>query len=205
MLSLVHISDAALEFIFSEFQLDLSNIDFRLQQKHISPFLEHLVPNSSVDSSEYHNVQSLLPSETDRSIPAWELSWFILDRLICGLCCFYNTRPNCLAIFEKSGIAYHIDRHNRIVEKPHPDVKERVLLGCFSIHDNQHTQRTNDFKAKEYIETQLKRESMQGARLAQVKVDAPGQGQDWINARWWQARGFEISTNGTEFGCACHH
>ena len=35
-----------------------------------------------INSGENPGVQSLLPSETDRSIPAWELSWFILDRLI---------------------------------------------------------------------------------------------------------------------------
>jgi hypothetical protein len=151
---------------------------------------------------ETHHSRSQSSLGGDSAVPAWELSWFLLDRLVCGLCYFYGTRPDCVALFEESGI--HMNgRYGRIAEYLCHDEKVRRLLGFFSIRDEHGGQKKKKKSMSHgYIEAQLRREIMQSAKLVRSDVDEPSNGPCWINPEWWRAREFEISAEGVDF-CNC--
>jgi hypothetical protein len=140
------------------------------------------------------NVVILAPGEIDREAPAWELSWYLLDKLITIFCNVNKTVPVCTATFEKEGKSFEIDRNKIVSEKPEPNIKEFSLIAAFMAAE----------KACEAVfdidgcVAQLKgHDFLTEALLTGMQKGMPTMNKDWINSRWWHAHHIDVSLEDT--------
>ncbi|HAM51385.1 MAG TPA: hypothetical protein DCP92_12115 [Nitrospiraceae bacterium] len=140
------------------------------------------------------NAVILAPGENDRTAPAWQLSWWLLDRLIMLFCFVKKTAPLCAAVFEKDGKVFEIGRDRVITEKLDPTVKELNLATIFMVSD----------KSDEVVSdvdgciAQLKEHRFfSGALLTDIQKGIPAIDRDWINSRWWHAHHMDVSLEDT--------
>ena len=143
----------------------------------------------------------LLQGEMDRNVPSWELSWFLVDKLIIANCLARKTSPACIALLEKPGTVFDIDKENRIVQRPSLDVRKMFLLGCFPLMGDPYPDKIIAFDPGEYGKGLLERDLLQEAKLLSMQTDVPAGRIDWIDPEWWHARDREIPTEGMT--CTC--
>jgi len=143
------------------------------------------------DGSE---VMAIPPGENDRNAPAWQLSWWLVDRLITLFCFVRKTPPLCAAVFEKEGKVFEIDRDKSIAEKPEPTIKELKLATVFMVSDK--TGEVN-FDVDGYIAQLREHGFFRGASLIDIQKGKPAINRDWINSRWWHASHFDVSLEDT--------
>ncbi|MCX5816005.1 MAG: hypothetical protein NTX75_07130 [Proteobacteria bacterium] len=149
----------------------------------------HLEGFEMIDKSG-SNAVIMAPGETDRDTPAWELSWYLLDKLITIFCNVNKTVPVCTAIFEKEGKSFEIDGNKIVSEKPEPTIKEFGLIAALTAAD----------KACEAVfdtdecATQLKGHDFPTeVLLAGMQKGMPTTDRDWINSHWWHAHHIDVS------------
>lgn len=149
----------------------------------------HLKGFEMIDKSG-SNVVIMAPGEIDRDTPAWELSWYLLDKLITIFCNVNKTVPVCAAILEKEGKSFEIDRDKIASEKPEPTIKEFGLIAAF----------TAAGKACEAVfdidgcAAQLKDHDFPTeALLTGMQKGMPTTDRDWINSHWWHAHHMDVS------------
>ena len=128
--------------------------------------------------------------EIDRNAPAWELSWYLLDRLITIFCNVNKTIPACAAVFEKEGRAFEIDRNNILSEKQEPAIREFSLLAAFMAADKA---RDAVFDMDRCIAQLMAHDFVTGASLTAMQKDVPARDRDWINSGWWHAHHIDVS------------
>jgi len=136
------------------------------------------------------NVVILAPGEIDREAPTWELSWYLLDKLITIFCNVNKTVPVCTAIFEKEGKSFEIDRNKIVSEKPEPTIKERSLVAAFMAADKACKA---VFDIDECIAQLKSHDFVSGELLTCVQKGQPIRDRAWINSGWWHAHHIDIS------------
>ena len=143
----------------------------------------------------------LLQGERDRNVPSWELSWFLVDKLMIANCLARKTSPTCIALLEKPGTVFDIDKENRIVQRPSLDVRKMFLLGCFPLMGDPYPDKIIAFDPGEYGKGLLERDLLQEAKLLRMQTEVPAGRIDWIDPEWWHARDREIPSEGMT--CTC--
>ena len=154
-----------------------------------------------VDGKDGALAEALAQGERDRNVPAWALSWFLVDKLIIAICLARKTAPARIALLEKPGAVFDIDKENRIVERPSLEVRQRCLLGCFPLTADSHSDKILSIDLDGYGKGLLERDPLREAKLLRMQAEVPAERIEWIDPEWWHARDREISTEGMACGC----
>jgi hypothetical protein len=154
-----------------------------------------------VDGKEGGLTKVLFQGERDRNVPSWALSWFLVDKLIIAHCLARKTTPACIALLEKPGVVFDIDKENRIAQRPSLDVRQMFLLGCIPLMNDPHSDKIISHDLDEYGKGLLERDPLQEAKLLRMQTEVPAERTEWIDSEWWYARDREIPTEGMTCSC----
>jgi len=130
------------------------------------------------------------PGERDRDVPAWELSWWLLDRLISAFSYAKRTGPMAVALFEKAGNVFEIEGTNVVAKESKGTIRELRLAAAFTVREQ--AEEKEPFDLDGYIASLGARESLKGAGLMDVQAGPVAQDRQWINSRWWHLGQEEI-------------
>lgn len=153
----------------------------------------------SVSPNREGSVEVIAPGGKDRDVQAWALSWFLFDKLISGFCYAYKTFPQYIAVWKKTGAAYYIDRDNKVVARPHENVKDIYLSGCFLIQTCDGSVPDEGCSNTHSDTVSVTLVNPQDGELVCLQDEAPKDKVDWINPEWWDARTLDISMDDTGF------
>ena len=122
----------------------------------------------------------------DRDVPAWDWSWFLLDRLILTLCLGYRTVPRRVSLFEEPGCAFHIDADGATRTIPDDAVHSRRLNASFALHEEHGACSGNRHIHHPDVRTNLQGDGP--ARPLFSYAGEPTQPNPWVSPAWWHIR-----------------
>ena len=133
-------------------------------------------------------------SYSERSVPAWHLSWRIFNRLVQGLCYFRNLRPVEAALFSHSPAGDSLGKMDTgICQQPSRDRFLALTFGSDATRFSSITPRTGTFI------THFSRLSECGqGRLVAISGADDKTASEWVNPRWWEADRYPISEDDVE-------
>ena len=131
------------------------------------------------------DTEVLRAGETDRDVPAWELSWWLFDKLISAFCYAKRTEPSAVSVFEGTGKAFEIDGSHIVAkESKKKTIREITSAVVFSLREQRDEQ--EPFDLDRYIASLGARESLKKAVLIDLQTGLPTRDRQWINRQWWQ-------------------
>jgi len=181
------------------FQVGLLNILFDRKRKRLD--LSLLAPDHSM-AVQYHQVDCReMPTVEmgDRDVPAWELSFFLVDRLINGLGYAYKTKPQCVHVFQRESPPCNIEREDEICQESVSPLKELILFGSFLIPDDLLGVGEEEFDIDQCSANLQEWGNLNGWKLMEWQKTPPKDPQLWINPRWWEAADIEITQKDVTF------
>jgi hypothetical protein len=125
------------------------------------------------------------PGEKDRDVPAWDWSWFLMDRLILTLCLAYSSTPWCVALYDAPGYTFRIHRGGVSRSVPDESVRRCWLSISFHLHDG-HASCLGPHSACP-VDPSLLLDAPPGERLVSY-VGEPGESHPWVSSVWWHVR-----------------
>jgi hypothetical protein len=125
----------------------------------------------------------------DRNVPAWDLSWRLLDRLLKILLSAYRAQPDSARFVESMGFSYWVNARGSATPKPDGKVKRRRLKVHLRIFDspfqNHRGARTEDLE----LATCLMNSPAPGReRRAAAAIET----SEWISPEWWHVADYPL-------------
>jgi hypothetical protein len=181
------------------FQVGLLNILFDRERKRLDLSLlaqdrSMAVQNHQVDCREMPTVEM-----GDREVPAWGLSFFLVDRLINGLGYTYKTKPQCVHVFQRERPASGIQEEDEVYQESISPSKEFILFGSFPIPDDLLGTGKEDFNIDQYNANLEEWGNLNGWKLLECQRTPSKDPQLWINPGWWEAANIEITQKDVTF------
>jgi hypothetical protein len=183
----------------SFFQVGLLSILFdrksnRLEISLLAPDRRMAEPDDRVDCGEMPIAEA-----GDRDVPAWELSFFLADRLINGLGYTYKTKPQCVHVFQRERLPSATQKEDEVCRKLISPSKELNLLGSFPIPDDLLGTEKEEFDIDRYSANLKEWGNLNGWKLLECQRTPSKDPQPWINPRWWEAASTEIDQKDVTF------
>jgi hypothetical protein len=135
----------------------------------------------------------------DRDVPAWELSFFLVDRLINGLGYVYKTKPQCVHVFQRESPPCDIQGEDEVCRESISALKELILFGSFIIPDDLLGMEKEEFDIDQYNAKLEEWGKLNGWKLLEWQRTPPKDSQPWINPSWWEAANIEINQKDVTF------
>lgn len=134
----------------------------------------------------------------DRDIPGWELTCFLTDKLILGVCFQQRLAPLAVVISKKEGVASYLHENQRIEQRMEPHISERILSVCLSAPAGSES----SIRPQEYATAVRQRLGRDWAGSMTGGASSPDERRPWVNPEWWQAQKEPFQPAG---GCGCCH
>ena len=136
--------------------------------------------------------------DRDRDVPGWELTHFLMDKLVLGICFQQRLTPIAVLVSKEEGFASYLQENQQIEQRIEPGISEMNLsIGLSASPGGDSTICRRDYAAA-------------AQRLGRELIDfmtggspPPDKRRLWINPEWWQAKN-EPFEPATICGC-CHH
>ena len=122
----------------------------------------------------------------DRDLPAWDWSWFLLDRLILTLCLGYGTVPRRVSLNEEPGHSFHLETDGTTLAVRDDRIRGRRLRASFSI-SGDNSEACCPCHAHQHAGGVDSREDSPGRLLFTCERE-PSEGHPWVSPRWWHIR-----------------
>jgi hypothetical protein len=182
----------------SFFQVGLLNILFDKDRKRLD--LSLLATDRSAAAQNHQADSRKMPTvEMERrEVPAWELSFFLVDRLINGLGYTYKTKPQCVHVFQRERPTSGIQEEDGVYQEPISPSKELILFGSFPIPDDL-LGTEEEFNIDQYNANLEEWGNLNGWKLLECKRTPSKDPQVWINPGWWEAANIEITQKDITF------
>jgi hypothetical protein len=148
----------------------------------------------TASTGEQGSVHSLRAAgEENRDVPAWQWSWFLMDRLILTLCLAYASEPRQVALYGATARAFRI--HPGGVSKAVPDeaIGQRWLSISFRLHDGPASCTGSLSPLSE--DPSLLLEAPPGKRLVSLRQE-PVRPRPWVSSAWWHVRESHMDLGG---------
>lgn len=194
------------EIPFSFFQVGLLNILFDIKSKRLETSL--LAPDRwmamQTQGIETHSDQVYcrempMAGVGDRDVPAWELSFFLVDRLINGLGYTYKTKPQCVHVFQRESPPFGIQEEDEVYQESTFPSKEIILFGSFPIPDDLLGKEKEEFDIDQYKANLEEWGNLNGWKLLECQRSPLKDPQPWINPAWWEAANIKINQKDVTF------
>ncbi|TSA09968.1 MAG: hypothetical protein D4R73_06085 [Deltaproteobacteria bacterium] len=125
------------------------------------------------------------PGAKDRDVPAWEWSWFLLDRLILIICLGYRAFPRQVNIHEATGHAFRVFKNGISRTVPDDSIRQRWLNISFRLHEGH----SACPKAVEtYPAEPMTMLGVPPGHLVTSYCHEPSRSHPWIPSSWWHIR-----------------
>jgi hypothetical protein len=136
---------------------------------------------------EQKGAEAGVTERRDRDVPAWDWSWFLLDRLILTLCLGYRTAPRRVSLYEEPGHAFHIAADGAVQAIPDDAVHGLRLSASFTLQqehgpacpDNCHTHRPD---------VRTNPPASDAGRPLFSCAGEPTRPTPWVSPAWWHIR-----------------
>jgi hypothetical protein len=122
--------------------------------------------------------------EKDRDVPAWQWSWFLMDRLVMTLCLAYSSAPRQVALYDAPGYAFRSHPNGVSQALPDETVRRRLSIS-FHLHDGQPPR--NESWSTHLEDPSLLLESPPGECLTSLCRE-PAEPLPWVSSAWWHVR-----------------
>ena len=123
--------------------------------------------------------------EKDRDLPAWQWSWFLVDRLVLTLCLAYSSAPRQVALYDAPGHAFRIHRNGVSQAVPDEAIRQRRLSITFRLHDG-HAPCTGSLSSISEDPSLLLTAPSGECRGSLCKE--PAEPLPWVSSAWWHIR-----------------
>jgi hypothetical protein len=190
----------------SFFQVGLLNILFdrksnRLELSLLAPDRRMAMQNQGLEihSDQIDCREMPIAGVGDRDVPAWELSFFLVDRLINGLGYTYKTKPQCVHVFQRERPPSGIQEEEEVYQESISPSKELILFGSFPIPDDLLGTEKEEFDIDQYNAELEDWGNLNGWKLLESQSRPPKDPQPWINPKWWEAANIEITQKDVTF------
>ncbi|MFZ4440213.1 MAG: hypothetical protein ACOYOS_17440 [Syntrophales bacterium] len=123
--------------------------------------------------------------EKDRDVPAWQLAWFLMDRLVLTLCLAYSSQPRQVVLHDAPGHAFRIRQGGVSQAVPYEAIRQRRLSISFRLHDGHSPcMGSLSFLSED---PSLLLESPPGKCIVSLckEPDVP---HSWVSSAWWHVR-----------------
>lgn len=124
--------------------------------------------------------------EKDRDVPAWQWSWFLLDRLVKILCLAHASVPRQVALYDAPGHGFRIHQSGLSQAVPDEAIRQRQLSISFRLHDG-HAPRTGSLSSLSEDPALLLPAPAGECRISLCKE--PAEPLPWVPSAWWHIRG----------------
>jgi len=181
------------------FQVGLLNILYDRKHKRLE--LSLLAPDRWAALQDHQAECGEIPTaETeDRNVPAWELSFFLVDRLINSLGYSYKTKPQCVHVFQRESPSTGVQGEDEVCQESISPSKELILFGSFPILDDLLDTEKEEFDIDQYNTNLEEWGNINGWNLLEWQKTPPKDPQLWINPEWWEAANIEITQKDVTF------
>ena len=194
------------EIPFSFFQVGLLNILFDIKSKRLeisllAPDRWMAMQNQELEKylDQVDDIEIPIAGAGDREVPAWELSFFLVDRLINGLGYTYKTKPQCVHVFQRESPLSGIQQEDEVYQESTSPSKEIILFGSFSIPDDLLGTEKEEFDIDQYRANLEGWGNLNGWKLLECQRTPLKDPQPWINPAWWEAANIEINQKDVTF------
>jgi hypothetical protein len=135
----------------------------------------------------------------DRDIPGWELTRFLTDKLVLGICFNRRLAPMAVLVSRRDGIACYLHENRQVEQRIEPEISEMKLV--IGLTEPGCGEGAIDFRG--YATATQQRIGGELVDFVLGGTALPVKGSLWINPDWWQAQN-EPFEPGNGCGC-CHH
>jgi hypothetical protein len=181
------------------FQVGILNILFDRKWKRLELCL--LSPDPWMTVQDHQVGWGEIPTAEigDRDVPAWELSFFLVDRLINSLGYAYNTKPQCIHVFQRESPSSSIQGEDKVCQESISPSKEFTLFASFPILDDLLDTNREEFDIDQYNTNLEEWGNLNGWKLLECQSTPLDNPHLWINPAWWEAANIEITQKDVTF------
>jgi hypothetical protein len=133
-----------------------------------------------------HNHRLRAAGVKDRDVPAWQWSWFLMDRLVQTLCLAYTSQPRQVALYNAPGNAFRIHPNGVSQAVPDESIRQCQLSLSFRLHDG-HAPNTGSLSSSLSEDPSLLLTGAAGECLVSLCKE-PDEAMAWVSSAWWHVR-----------------
>jgi len=123
--------------------------------------------------------------EKDRDVPAWQWSWFLMDRLVLILCLAYASAPRQAALYDAAGQGFRIYPGGLSRALPDEAIRHRQLSLSFRLDDGQAPHAGSLLSLSD--DPSLLLTAPSGKCMVSLRREPP-EPVDWVSSDWWHVR-----------------
>ncbi|OPL15277.1 MAG: hypothetical protein AVO39_02465 [delta proteobacterium MLS_D] len=146
------------------------------------------------DKGESRRVLS--PGAVDRDFPGWDISFFILDKIISSFCFVFGQAPRCVGAASRPFVHYEIDSKQTVRTVKDPDITECAFGVSFSNHAGE------NLLKKRYGSFAERFDSPDYSVIGMWK-DPDGIPARWKRPEWWTIRTTHFHAD-PDYVCSCY-
>lgn len=179
-----------------EMRLDARHRFIEIESRALERLRSYRAEGLRVQDPSGRMLEVVAAGGRDRDIPGWELTCFLTDKLVLGVCFQQRRAPLSVVISKKEGVASYLYENQRIEQRREPRISERILSVCLSAPAGIES----SIRSQEYAAAVSQRLGGDWAGSMTGGASPYDERLSWVNPEWWQAQKEPFQLAG---GCGC--